>query len=90
MRHAAFKQAEAVAAEIVAQGGPPKTFDKQAVALIAYLQRLGIDLFRTETPESETPEGSPTAEGDEAEAETEAAESNADANAQSTPAEAAE
>ncbi len=43
-------QAEAVAADIVSQGGPIKrdelmTFDSQVVALIAYLQRVGVDLF---------------------------------------------
>jgi len=41
-------QAEKIAADIVAQGGPPQTYEKQAIALIAYLQRLGTDLFRTE------------------------------------------
>lgn len=41
-------QAEKIAAEIVSQGGPAATFDKQAVALIAYLQRVGTDYFRTE------------------------------------------
>jgi cytochrome c oxidase cbb3-type subunit I/II len=80
----AFKQAEAVAAEIVAQGGPPSTFDKQAIALIAYLQRVGIDLFRTETPEeSSTPEESPAGEGGESDAGASAGE--ADANTESTP-----
>ncbi|MEM6468115.1 MAG: cytochrome-c oxidase, cbb3-type subunit I [Planctomycetota bacterium] len=52
----AMKQAEYVAAEIVAQGGPAKTYEKQAVALIAYLQRLGIDISKT--PEPEPSEGS--------------------------------
>jgi cytochrome c oxidase cbb3-type subunit I/II len=60
----AFKQAEAIAAEIVAQGGPASTFDKQAIAVIAYLQRMGTDLFRT--PE---PEGEPAAPADGAPAE---------------------
>ena len=59
----ARKQAEEVAADIVSQGGPVMvqrpgkdplmTIDTQAVALIAYLQRLGIDVFRpapTQTP----------------------------------------
>ena len=46
----AKKQAEVVAADIVSQGGPIKrgdlmTFDTQAVALIAYLQRIGTDIF---------------------------------------------
>lgn len=46
----AMKQAERIAAEIVEQGGPAKTYEKQAVALIAYLQRIGIDLFAEEKP----------------------------------------
>lgn len=46
----AMHQAEYIAAEIVEQGGPAKTYEKQAVALIAYLQRLGTDLFAEETP----------------------------------------
>lgn len=35
------RQAEVVAADIVRAGGPAAKFDKQATALIAYLQRLG-------------------------------------------------
>lgn len=46
----AYKQAERIAADIVAQGGPANTFDKQAIALIAYLQRIGTDLNRTPEP----------------------------------------
>jgi len=46
----AYKQAERIAADIVSQGGPPNTHEKQAVALIAYLQRLGTDLYRTDEP----------------------------------------
>ena len=51
----AHKQAEAVAAEIIAQGGTVSfegklIKDATAIALIAYLQRLGKDLFRVETP----------------------------------------
>ena len=43
------KQAERIAADIVSKGGTFRrgnlmTFDAQAVALIAYLQRLGADL----------------------------------------------
>ncbi|WP_431197882.1 cytochrome-c oxidase, cbb3-type subunit I [Rhodopirellula bahusiensis] len=49
----AYKQAEYIAADIVAQGGPAKAYEKQAVALIAYLQRVGVDLFATEEPEAE-------------------------------------
>ena len=47
-KQVAFKQAERIAADIVAQGGPANTMDKQAIALIAYLQRIGTDLFATE------------------------------------------
>lgn len=51
----ARKQALEIAAEIVAQGGPANKQDKQAIALIAYLQRLGTDLFRTEEPAESAP-----------------------------------
>lgn len=49
----ARQQAEKIAAEIVSQGGPVKhgdllVLETQAVALIAYLQRVGIDLNRTD------------------------------------------
>lgn len=49
------RQAEAIAADIIAQGGPV-TFegelikDSTAIALIAYLQRIGKDLFAPTTP----------------------------------------
>lgn len=46
----ARQQAEKVAAEIVSQGGLANLQEKQAMALIAYLQRLGTDYFRTEAP----------------------------------------
>ncbi len=46
----ARRQAEVVAADMVQQGGPAAMQDKQAMALIAYLQRLGTDLFRSEEP----------------------------------------
>jgi cytochrome c oxidase cbb3-type subunit I/II len=42
----ARQQAGAIAAEIVAQGGPPGLEGKQIVALVAYLQRLGTDIKR--------------------------------------------
>jgi cytochrome c oxidase cbb3-type subunit I/II len=52
----ARQQAEVVAAEIVSQGGPPQTYEKQAIALIAYLQRVGVDYFKTEEPaDTESP-----------------------------------
>ncbi|MCO8121894.1 cytochrome-c oxidase, cbb3-type subunit I [Stieleria sp. TO1_6] len=58
----AYRQAERIAAEIVSQGGPPLTFEKQAVALIAYLQRVGIDLFRTPEPAAEPAAAEPAVE----------------------------
>lgn len=42
--HAKAQSAEA-AAKIVAQGGPKNLEDKEVIALIAYLQRVGTDLF---------------------------------------------
>ncbi len=47
----AREQAEKIAADIVSQGGPVMrgellTIDTQAVALIAYLQRIGTDISR--------------------------------------------
>jgi cytochrome c oxidase cbb3-type subunit I/II len=53
-------QAEVVASEIVAQGGPKGLEDKQIVALVAYLQRLGTDIKKVPAPEPE-PEGEPRA-----------------------------
>ncbi|TWU22218.1 hypothetical protein Pla52o_32730 [Novipirellula galeiformis] len=51
----ARKQAEVLAADVVSQGGPVKrgevmTFDSQAIALIAFLQRVGTDIFATPEP----------------------------------------
>ncbi len=76
----AQKQAEAVAADIVSQGGPIRrgevmTLDTQAVALIAYIQRLGTDIFAP--PE-------PTAE-ELAAAQASAAEATGDAEAEAQP-----
>jgi cytochrome c oxidase cbb3-type subunit I/II len=56
----ARQQAEAVAADIVSQGGTVSrdglmTMDTQAVALIAYLQRIGTDIFAP--PEPTAPAG---------------------------------
>jgi cytochrome c oxidase cbb3-type subunit I/II len=44
-------QAERIAADIVKQGGPANVHEQQAIALIAYLQRIGTDYFRTDVPE---------------------------------------
>ncbi|MEM9365954.1 MAG: cytochrome-c oxidase, cbb3-type subunit I [Planctomycetota bacterium] len=59
----ARQQAETIAADIVSQGGPIMmqrvskdplmVMDSQAVALIAYLQRLGVDIFQP-APAAET------------------------------------
>jgi cytochrome c oxidase cbb3-type subunit I/II len=46
-------QAKGIAEKISQQGGPSGLEDKEVVALIAYLQRLGTDLFAT--PASATP-----------------------------------
>ena len=61
----AKKQAEEIAAQIVAQGGPVMqktsdggtimTMDSQAIALIAYLQRMGTDLFKPAEDPAATP-----------------------------------
>jgi len=50
----ARRQAEVIAADLVAQGGPAVMQGKQAIAMIAYLQRLGTDLFR-ELEEQQAP-----------------------------------
>ncbi len=47
-------QAKLIAGEIVEQNGPPGLEDKEVVALIAYLQRLGTDIYKTPEPEAET------------------------------------
>ncbi|MDZ4674907.1 MAG: cytochrome-c oxidase, cbb3-type subunit I [Gemmatimonadota bacterium] len=43
----AREQAATLAAAIVAQGGPEGLADREIVALVAYLQRLGTDIRRT-------------------------------------------
>ncbi len=43
-RAMAVTQSEEIAVKIVQQGGPAGLQDKQIVALVAYLQRLGVDL----------------------------------------------
>ncbi|MEZ5950767.1 MAG: cbb3-type cytochrome c oxidase subunit II [Planctomycetaceae bacterium] len=42
----AHAQARQIAKDIVTQNGPAGLEDKQVVALIAYLQRVGTDLFK--------------------------------------------
>ncbi|MBX7169171.1 MAG: cytochrome-c oxidase, cbb3-type subunit I [Pirellulales bacterium] len=48
-------QAQKVAGDIVAQGGPEGLGEKQVVAIIAYLQRLGTDLYATPAAPAATP-----------------------------------
>ena len=40
----AQSQAQAIASEVAAQGGPTNLADKEITALVAYLQRLGTDI----------------------------------------------
>ncbi len=49
-------QAELVASELAAQGGPAGMADREAIALIAYLQRLGTDIKPAATA-AEAPTG---------------------------------
>jgi cytochrome c oxidase cbb3-type subunit I/II len=62
----AQEQAQRVAAEIISLGGPVEyngrlIQDTRAIALIAYLKRVGTDLFKTETPAKQTQAGVPEA-----------------------------
>jgi cytochrome c oxidase cbb3-type subunit I/II len=71
---AAREQAAAIANEIVVQGGPEGLADKQIVALIAYLQRMGTDIMKPEevAVEEETGTAETVAEAEEASASEEA------------------
>ncbi len=40
----ALEQAQQIAADIAAQGGPARLADREIVAMVAYLQRLGMDI----------------------------------------------
>jgi len=51
----AREQAASLAAAILAAGGPPALDDKEIIALVAYLERLGIDIKVPVTAESATP-----------------------------------
>jgi len=62
---AAREQGEAVAAEIVKQGGPEGLSDRKIVALIAYLQRLGTDIMKPEPVALEEELGTAEGEADE-------------------------
>ena len=58
----ALAQAEQIATEIVAQGGPAGLQTKEIVALVAYLQRLGMDI-KTKPGPPQTAPGSPKVAG---------------------------
>ena len=70
---AAREQAQAVANEIVIQGGPEGLAEKQIVALIAYLQRLGTDITKPEPVAVEEEVGPSEHSGGEAAEDTDAA-----------------
>jgi cytochrome c oxidase cbb3-type subunit I/II len=55
---AAREQAQKIADRIVVQGGPEGLADKQIVAIIAYLQRLGTDITKPEAVAGEEEIGS--------------------------------
>ena len=62
----ARRQGEVIAAEIVSQGGPAAMHEKKAMALIAYLQRLGTDIFKTpEKPEKPEKPGAEAGNADQ-------------------------
>ncbi len=42
-------QAAAIAAEVASQGGPERLADKEITAMVAYLQRLGVDRARADS-----------------------------------------
>ncbi|MBE7450019.1 MAG: cytochrome-c oxidase, cbb3-type subunit I [Kofleriaceae bacterium] len=50
-------QAEQIAAELAAQGGPAGVADREVIALIAYMQRLGIDIKQASAAEVAAPGG---------------------------------
>ncbi|MCA9104398.1 MAG: cytochrome-c oxidase, cbb3-type subunit I [Planctomycetales bacterium] len=70
----AERQAREIAEEIARQDGPEGLHDKKVVALIAYLQRLGTDIYNTEEPAAEAEE--PTSETEPEAESTAATESN--------------
>ncbi|MDT0630844.1 cytochrome-c oxidase, cbb3-type subunit II [Rubrivirga sp. S365] len=47
----AHAQAEAIAAEVESQGGPEGLSDREIMAVVAYLQRLGVDRARALDPD---------------------------------------
>ncbi|MHB8972251.1 MAG: cytochrome-c oxidase, cbb3-type subunit II [Pirellulaceae bacterium] len=62
----ARQQAVAVAAKVEKDQGPTGLETKQVVALIAYLERLGVDLFASPAPPANGPETAQAPAGDTA------------------------
>jgi cytochrome c oxidase cbb3-type subunit I/II len=56
----ARKQAEGIAAALVAEGGPTVPADREILAMIAYLQRLGIDIKAKPPAEKQASAVAPT------------------------------
>ena len=52
-------QAAQIAGKIAKQGGPPGLNDRELIALIAYVQRLGTDLTATAGPPAAAPTSAP-------------------------------
>ena len=50
-------QADSIAAQVASQGGPDRLADKEIMAVVAYLQRLGVDRARAIDPERTRAEG---------------------------------
>jgi cytochrome c oxidase cbb3-type subunit I/II len=59
----AKSQAEQLAKELVAQGGYEQMGDKKIIALVAYLQRLGVDIGKPPPGAATPPAPAPAAEG---------------------------
>jgi cytochrome c oxidase cbb3-type subunit I/II len=53
----AREQARMIADDIIANGGPSGLEDKEIVAMVAYLQRLGVDIRRTDATAVAEPTG---------------------------------
>ena len=49
-------QAKSIAAAIKEQGGPDGLEDKEMVAIVAYMQRLGMDIKATKTAATGAPQ----------------------------------
>jgi cytochrome c oxidase cbb3-type subunit I/II len=55
----AHEQAKVIAEQLVQQGGPPDLGDKKVIAMVAYLQRLGVDISKPAPATAAAPEVKP-------------------------------